>query len=405
MFERPLPNTPVEAMEERTGKQGGGTRVAVFVASFILGTAGVLFGLFQSIDRAEIAYVDVALDLPIMLNERLSNLAATADTPGLCRVAYLADSTVVSRPKARAVDARLEEATAEITGGKPRIEIHSLATAGLGPFDYYFIAEEVIRARPDLVILLLNLTSFSDSWRRTFNRRDLSGWIPPRRLPEAISLPLHWMGLTSDQLLLNVALVQAGLLEPWRFTRREQARVVKAKNTLVSKLGELFGNHTELEYGLIREARLKQGVLLGDGRRFNAKGQLLRFGPALAGVEADHPNLQLLAAAVSSFEQAGIPTLVYVNPTNVEHARKLGVLDEQGLQKTLDNVKRRVGEAGGDVADLHALFPDAAFRDAAGHFTVKRGEPDGPKLLAEALAPLVVAKLAAKAQGSRERGD
>lgn len=405
MFEPPLANTTVEATEEPAAEQGGGTRLALFVASFILGAAGLLFGLFQIVDRAGIVYADVALDVPIMLNERLPALAATAGTPGLRRVAYLADSTAISRQKALAVDARLEKATAKITGGEPRIEVHSLATAGLGPFDYYFIAEEVIRAQPDLVVLLLNLTTFSDSWRRTFNRRELSGWIPPKRLLEAISLPLYWMGLTSDQLLLDVALEQAGLLRPWRFIRREQARVVTARNRLKLKLGELFENRTEYSYGLIRARHLRNSLLLEGGRRYNAKGQLIRFGPALAGVEADHPNLQLLAAAVRTFEQAGVPTLVYVNPTNIEHTRKLGVLDERGLQKTLDNVERKIREAGGDFADLHALFPDAAFRDAAGHFTVRGGEPDGPKMLAEALAPPVVANLLAEARGSRVQGD
>jgi hypothetical protein len=95
-----------------------------------------------------------------------------------------------------------------------------------------------------------------------------------------------------------------------------------------------------------------------------------------------------MAAAVRSFAKAGVPVVVYVVPANLEHFERLGVLDEAGLQVTLAHLRRAVEGAGGTLLDLHALLPDAGFRDAGGHFEFE-APLDGPLLVAERLAPII----------------
>jgi hypothetical protein len=369
----------------------GGPRLGpcLFGVSFAVAAAGVFFGLLRALDAGEIAYREVALDVVRTLQERLPPLEASARTPGLHRIAYVGDSMIVSYPKGRTVIARLEEAVKQRVGDRPAIEVHDLAMPGLGPFDYYFIAEEVRRARPDQVVLHLNLASFSKGWRETFKRGELSGWIPPRRLLEALRLPLHWTGLTCDQILINVALAQLGAFEPWYLAKREQARVVSGKNELTTALGAASGIGTERVFSVKRFTHLTALMRVRATRRLTRKGLIDRYGAVLDGIEEDNPTLRVFEAAIRVFTEADIPTLVYVNPINIEHARKLDPFDEPALRRTLDAIERASRGSGARFADLHALLPDRAFRDPAGHFTVKGDVPDGPKMLADALAPLV----------------
>jgi hypothetical protein len=116
------------------------------------------------------------------------------------------------------------------------------------------------------------------------------------------------------------------------------------------------------------------------------------------GVEDDHPVIRMLAATIRTFRRADIHVIAYVTPTNVEHIESLGLLDREGLGRTLAVIERAVRENGGEFADLHALFPDEVFSDPPGHF-VYEGEIDGPALLARALAPRVVAQARRAAGG------
>jgi hypothetical protein len=118
--------------------------------------------------------------------------------------------------------------------------------------------------------------------------------------------------------------------------------------------------------------------------RFTEKGMLEHYRGALEGLGPDNPVLQALTAAVRDFERAGIPVFVYLTPVNVEHMDALGLLNREGLARTVAVVEEEVREAGGDFIDLHALLPDEAFRDGTGHFVVGDGV-DGPARVAEAL--------------------
>jgi hypothetical protein len=126
-------------------------------------------------------------------------------------------------------------------------------------------------------------------------------------------------------------------------------------------------------------------LYVGDGgKRLNQLGVEQRFGAALSGIEPDNFNLSMLSAVIGVFRAAEIPVWVYANPTNVENFRKVGAMDEEGLTATLDTLAETVSALGAHWIDVHDLFPDDHFRDAAGHF--KHSNPDAPPLLGEALA-------------------
>jgi hypothetical protein len=367
--------------------------------------------VFDSLDDFGVEKVEVGLDVIDSLTEALPELAL-GNARGSWDVAFLGDSMVVSYPPGRTVPARLEQAIEQTRGPRPLVEVVSVAAPGMGPFDYYFIADLIAEAKPDQVILPFNLAALSNPWRGTFSRPELSGWLSPARLPAALSLPLEWVGLTTDRMLVYVAIVQSGAAEPWHALIRQQARLGRALTIAASRLDKQFRSTAVLNFGTARfryadEKNIIDAIpsspgVRGKRKRLTAFGLRQRFGPALDGIDPDNPVVRVLAAAVARFQQDGIPVLVYANPTNTANLQEAGVLDEQGLARTLDVIATAVRAAGGEFVDLHRLLPDEGFRDAAGHFNVRAHAPDGPEMLGQALVPFVIEE--ARAQALRAAG-
>jgi hypothetical protein len=181
------------------------------------------------------------------------------------------------------------------------------------------------------------------------------------------------------------------MVDVWRVVRSEQARVGQAWEQLQDgfTLAEEPGAMTRLKTTLAL-ARLGQWTQKGNLRRFNRAGAMRSFEAALHGGASDHPALRLLETTIALFTRLGIATLVYIVPVNVEHLETLGI-DTTAFGPAITTVDTRVRAAGGLLVDLHRLLPDDSFRDAT-HFDVP-GEKNGVGLVAEALAPHVLAIL------------
>jgi hypothetical protein len=110
------------------------------------------------------------------------------------------------------------------------------------------------------------------------------------------------------------------------------------------------------------------------------------YGEAFAGVEPDHPVVQMLAGALEIYQSAGIDVVAYVVPMNVEHFDRIGFDTRSGIQETIETLRGVVETRGGTFLDLHRFFPDMAFRDIAGHFLQEEGF-DGAMLLSARLVP------------------
>ena len=366
------------------------TRLAGGLAVFAAVTGLVAALLFRGVDALGVGPVEVALDAAFVVEAGLVPLREGAGD-GAWDVGFLGDSMLVGYPPKRRVPVRLQQAVDVLMGPgeADRVRIYSLATPGLGPFDYYFLAERVAGASPDQAILPVNLASFSDGWRAAFARPALAGWIPPSRLPEAFGLPLDRIGLTADRLLSYVAVVQAGAARPWKALMVEQARTGRARERVRARVGESVGSEARASFDRASLAFHEARVMLPGNERLSFTGVRERYGRALDGLGPDDPSLRMLAATIRVLREGGAEVLVYTSPANVEHVAAVGAANPAGLDRTLAAVAAVARENGARFVDLHDLLPDAGFRDPGGHLSIA-GEIDGPMVLARHLAPTIV---------------
>jgi hypothetical protein len=283
------------------------------------------------------------------------------------RILLLADSTGMSTRPGQNLAQRLRvflrrrEATARLV---------PLVYEGFDPFDYYCLADKLAGARPQLVVLGINLHAFERRRSRGTLRPEMVGWIAPRRLPETVRLPLVSWGITADMILLRVGLVQTGALRPWSSLRDTHARVGRGLERLRDRvaLGPEPGPATRLRED-IDTYKLDRWTTAGR-RAFSREGALETYGTALRGIRSDHPVLQLLAATLRQLEAAGAQTLVYVVPVKQTPLERTG-LGFAGLELTLERVGSVVRSEGAAFVDAHALLPDDAFNDPT-HFDTRR---------------------------------
>ena len=134
-----------------------------------------------------------------------------------------------------------------------------------------------------------------------------------------------------------------------------------------------------------------------DGRRrTDAAGMRMLFGEALDGADPDHPVLQMIEGMVGVLRDRGIAVVVYVNPMNLEWLEHIGLDDHSGLRQTIAVLRTLVEAHGAQLVDLHAMLPDEAFRDAAGHM-----EPTPPHHAARRIAAEVAGALMPALDGAR----
>ncbi len=380
--------------------QGRALRAMLFVGCLIPTFALIFLLLIRSMGAADLGKPTIDFNIVDILQRRLPRLEKARDraTQETLQVVVLGDSTVISYPRGRQIPDQLERVLEARREDGPRIETLNLAVSGVSVFDYYFLADEIVRVRPDGVLIAFNLDSLSDAWRGAYLRPVLAGMIDPDRMLHTMSLPLHWIGLTFDQLFFYVGIVQFGGYDLWYHLTLEQARMGRARTAVRDYFDALVGANAGRDFDNAAAQALLRKLFAPDTdpdtpyRRFNRTGQLEHYRSALEGIPLEHPLLRALESTIDVFEREGIPVVVYVNPVNHEHMDALGILDREGLASTAENIGVVVRRKRAAFVDLHDLLPDAAFRDGTGHFTVS-DEFDGPARLAEALAPTLLSEL------------
>lgn len=325
-------------------------------------------------------------------------------------VVFLGDSMVVSYPQSHQIPAMLQRQVRRLSRGEQRAWVHNLGLAGTGVYDYYFMADVIDRLEPDLVVIAFNLASTSRNFQAAFSRPELAGWLAPSRILETLFLPMNWIGLTADRLLLYSAIVKSGGFDHWVALNEQQMRLADARVGWVDALA------TEDAGGLgaVARFRKKRGNLLLErnnqegGARHTALATRDHLGAAVAGLDPDHPVIEMLGATVRTYRERGAEVLVYLTPLNVEHAQRVGVMDREGLSESVRVVTEAVTVNDGHVVDLHAVFPDEGFRDRSGHLAYEGGF-NGPRELAAKLAPALVQlireRLATPPQATTKAGD
>jgi len=349
-------------------------RSLLLLASALLAAFGTIALMVQSIERAGIGYPRVGMLLGINMPKRIG--FAEEEWAGRRSIAFLGDSTVMAYPAGEKLTDELRRGLDERSPST--YGVGHLAAGGASVFEFYSLAELLIDSSPDWVIIPINLASMSKGWHDLVNRPQLIGWVPLREYPTALGLPLHWWGVTLDRMLLWRSFVASGHAQLWYDVRREQLRSGRVVQHLRRSLQGVPGRGDGLP-------SVRWGIDPARPARYNAEGARHSYGVAIAGAARDHPIIALLEALLRRLGRHGLSVVVYVVPVNVDNLESLGVLEGNGLRRTIGELEAVTLRQGASFLDLSHLLPDRAFRDSGGHFTVD--EPlDGPKLVAEELA-------------------
>lgn len=330
------------------------------------------------------------LEVAVHLEAELDALRETRNTPDLYRVAYLGDSTVFAYAAGHNLPRALQQEIDRRHAGSPRIEVHNLAYPAMGTIAYYFMADRIADAEPDLIVWETSFTHVSPRWR-TNTRKGLAGFLAPNRIAEALSLPLGYIGLTADQLLFYRAVVALGGLDAWRALGREQSKLAKLRPALDDALFAWVGRRPEARFRMRSGLNISKKVLIKGRKpaRYTAEAEYGHYGDALTGLAPNHPALQALDRGLARFARDDLDTLVYLNPINLDHLREVGVLDAAELARSAAVYGEIVQSRGAEFLDLHDTLPDRYFLDAPGHF-VSGEELNGPAMMAKALSPSVL---------------
>ncbi len=370
-----------------------GIRVTLFCLGFALALPGTLIVIRGTLDSAQIeAEVVTRHAVADYYNDRVEAYRSYDFRQSDYRIAFLGDSMAVSYPQPLQIADMVQRRVRRLLTGGPRVRVLNLGLAGTGVFDYYFMADVIARLEPRLVIIEFNLASTSDDFHNAFSRPELSGWLEGARIFESAWLPVNWVGLTFDRLLLYSAIIRSGAFESWVAVTEEQVRFAAARMKLEDHLAtpDKMDLTPEASFRRRRGFWLLERNNLPGANRHSRVATRSNLGASLDGLDEKNPSVVMLGATVRSYRRAGIDVLVYVNPVNVEHIDRLDLLNESGLAQSLASLSSAVTGRGGHFVDLHRIFPDEGFRDRAGHFTYE-GEINGPAELAARLAPLVVA--------------
>jgi hypothetical protein len=362
-------------------------RRALFACCFAAAAIGSTCAAFAVASRLEPDAPQTALDvLPLIhrLPARLERSGNPIEPEP--RIAYYGDSMLAAGDTI-GVSGALSVSLNTRFLRRPVVQVVSIAFPGSNVFDYYSLADVVMQNEPGLVIVPLNLSTLAGG---AFLRPQLAGWISVGRLPVALTLPLHWIGLTVDRVLFYSAIVSSGCAPYWVRLVREQVRLGSVRDRVASRLGAASGDGSGTQTPSSQWRALRQwnkGAVdrVGDGHA-------ARYEPAMAGATASHPLLRMLGETVEVFERRGIPVVVYTSPINLEWLERVGPFDADGLATTLESARDVVERAGGRYVDFHALLPEAEFLDRAGHFTLE-GERSGAASLGKALARVVANEL------------
>jgi hypothetical protein len=342
----------------------------VVLLSFVLAALLTLSGISRAVTALRLKPGLSPLLFGAVLQQRIHDLAGRVKSAQEYRVAYLGDSTVSMYPPGHKLPDRLETALRESLPSRGIAVVDNLASEGTTPLSYYFVAEALAAAEPDLVVWQASFSHFDPRRLTRELDRGLVGQLGGSRTIDAVQLPFARVGLNADELILS-QLVSGPVLGGARaWLRGLQSSVHRLPNAAERALAPLAGPAPIQAYRRAaqnqnRRTRYVHGT---QHPRNGAGAERDRFGVGLAGVEVNHLGLLALGSTVELLTRSGIPVLVYLDPMNVDHWKRLDIYDADGITQSVQHYRKVVEEAGGRFLDLHARFPDSHFKDEAGHY-------------------------------------
>jgi hypothetical protein len=339
--------------------------------------AVVLFGATRS---------PMALDLVSRVQAFVAELAVDKTRR---RVGFVGDSMLEAPPGETALPERALDAANRRVPGRRQLHGHALSVPAVTPIGEYCVLDELIDGKPDLIALELNLRALQPGPLGPFSYAEFSGWIRASRLREAAFLPLSDAQITLDRLLFYRFLVASHSEDAWRALLDRQATVLNTRDLLEGYIERRTGVSTSVERRLAA-AGYGYARLLVPGTAFGTVAHVeSMLGSVLQGVDSENPRLKLLRVLLMELRAAGIPTLVWVSPVNVDHMRSIG-LSMDGLERSMGTIRAVVESAGASFLDLHDALRREAFRDSGDHYTYS-GKPDGTAIVGARLGAAVKA--------------
>lgn len=378
-------------MSEAAGQRAWSLR---YLLGFLLGFVLALITL-PALSIALTGFVEIdagqhPLEVAAHIEAGLEKLRETRDEPDVFRVAYLGDSTVYTYGAGHNLPRTLQQELDRRGTGKPEIRVYNLAYPAMGVMSYYFMADLIAEASPDLILWETSFTHVSPRWRSN-TRKGLAGFVGFGRLPEALSLPLGYIALTADQLLFYRAVIALGGFDAWRALGREQSKIAKLRPVLENALFAWAKKRPEVRFRIRAGLTTSKASMIAGPKphRYTAESERAHYGKALTGLAPDHAALQAFDRGLARFARDDIPVLVYLNPINVEHLRRVEVFDAAEIDRSAEIYRGVAERSGAEFLDLHDYLPDRYFMDAPGHF-FSTEELNGPGMMADALSPPVL---------------
>lgn len=288
----------------------------------------------------------------------------------------------------------------------PWVKVASVAAPGSGITQNGFLADHIAETRPDVVIWQLSYFQFTDRWTSQNGTPELVGFVHAERLPEILMMPLERFKLSLSDVLLQQAIVRLDLHWVHRRIRKTQLRFGRMRETVEEALNNNTGRRPEKRAQTMRGTgymRRHFGPVIRN--RYSIDGERMHFGETLAGIEPDHAKLRLFRSSVARLVDAGSDVIVYMNPTNFDHLRAIGLEHEAALDLVLQEIERSATESGARFLDLTELLRDEDYEDAAGHF-IEDEDQTVPRRVANAIAeeakPILEARRARAQARARE---
>ncbi|HYC21807.1 MAG TPA: hypothetical protein VEI94_03850 [Candidatus Bathyarchaeia archaeon] len=235
---------------------------------------------------------------------------------------------------------------AELTSRGVPNELLSLAHGGFRATQFYYFLDDVLAGHPRLAAVEINLRSFSRDWAEQ----------PVLRF-QNLSRKLDWQ--RALRVRAPLAKEEVSLLDPPVYRLEERLDALDVANGInIRGRGLLTDSGHAVNRALgLRTARVNYARTL-DAER------------AIASYEndfADHWMAAMLRELLRGLREAGVRTVLFVTPVNVDRIAELGLTERLDLPARIEDLRRAIGATPAEWRDLHAAVRAPEFRDESEH--------------------------------------
>lgn len=275
----------------------------------------------------------------------------------------LGDSLTYESGAVKAVATHLRDWQEPAKSDDQKVRLVNVSTMGFDIYSHYLISDLVGDIEPRRVLIAVNLGLWS---RNKGQQPELAALLSAGRWIETLFLPLHEAGVTMGDLLTNRLVYVSGGFGLLAKVQAGQIRLQRETDALSKRINSRAGTEG---LAALRQRRHDQGMLLL--RRPDKELAQQTFAPILDGLAPGDGRLMVLEATVRHFRGKGARVLVFVQPINHEHLTKIGVYDKARIDASTEQIREVADRQNASFLDLHALLPDAAFRDSGNHLAYR----------------------------------